>query len=222
MVNPPEPAARRRRVRHILRGAARVFGRQGFAATTLQGVAAEVGLTEGEVQQHFPSKQKLLIEAQRNVFRELSRRFIDRARRGERGMTSGLDALDALWGSVRSLHSGAPFVVQTLALASQDDALAEPVAAFCDESTDLLEDGIVAVFADELDQLSVTPDRMAVLTRVLLEGLVVELARAHTPEALARVDQAYADLRELFERFAVSGGRMSPAGVPLEPLPLPW
>jgi hypothetical protein len=34
---------------------------------------------------------------------------------------------------------------------------------------------------------------------------VVELAQVRSPGDLARVDQAYADLRELFGRFALAG-----------------
>ena len=46
---------------------------------------------------------------------------------------------------------------------------------------------------------------MAVLIRVLLEGLVVELARAQGPAAVEQVDQAYQDMRGLFARFVLAG-----------------
>jgi AcrR family transcriptional regulator len=210
-------------VQRILRAASRVFGRSGYDGASMGDVAREAGVSKGLLHYHFTSKEELLIEAQRATFRELHRRFAERALKGDKGLTAALDALDAMWRSVRELRGGAPFIVETLAMASHDGPLNLRVSRLYAESTQLLEDAIRLVFADELDRLAVTPDRMAVLIRVLLEGLTVELAQARTDEDAARVDQAYLDFRELFERFVLSGGTM-PAPDPdeLGPMPLPW
>ena len=212
-----------RSVNRILRAASRMFGRSGFQGASMGEVAREAGVSKGLLHYHFDSKEHLLIEAQRNTFRELHRRFSERAVRGEKGLDSALDALDAMWRSVRALRGGAPFIVETLAISSQQGPLRDRVSGFYEESTGLLEDAISKVFDGQLDQLAVPPERMAVIIRVLLEGLVVELAQARTPEQVARVEQAYADCRALFERFVLSGMTV-PTVDPgeLEPVPLPW
>jgi len=64
---------------------------------------------------------------------------------------------------------------------------------------------------------------MAVIVRVVLEGLIVELAQAHDAEDVAIVDQAYADVRALFQRFVLTGEDAPPIEpITLEPIPLPW
>ncbi len=217
-----------RSVQRIVRAASRVFGRSGYDGASMGEVAKEAGVSKGLLHYHFKSKEDLLLEAQRATFRELHRRFVERADKGEGGLDAALEALDAMWRTVRELRGGAPFIVETLAMASHDGPLNQRVAQFYGESTQLLEDAIRRVFEEDLDQLAVTPDRMAVLIRVLLEGLTVELAQARTDEDQARVDQAYLDFRELFERFVLSGQTMSAPGPQpfgpgeLGPVPLPW
>ena len=214
---------RRETVGRILGAARRAIGRSGFSGATLGAVAKEAGVSKGLLHYHFESKDHLLVETQRAFFRQLHERFSERAQRGEGGLPSALEALDAMWESVRELHGGAPFVVETLALSSHDSPLGTKVSAFYDESTALLQDAIQLVFAQELDQLAVPPERMAVLIRVLLEGLVVELARARDEAALARVDAAYHDFRALFERFVLAGKDGPPVDLAaLGPVPLPW
>jgi len=207
----------------ILGAARRIFGKAGYSAATLGEVAREAGVSKGLLHYHFENKEALLLETQRAFFRQLHERFIERATRGDAGLPSALDALDAMWGSVRELHAGAPFIVETLALSGQETPLGRQVATFYAESTALLEDAIRKVFAADLDRLSVPPDRMAVLIRVLLEGLIVELARARNDAELARVDEAYGDMRRLFERFVLAGDEGPPVDLAaLGPVPLPW
>ncbi len=218
-----DAGGRRESVGRILGAARRAFGRSGFAGATLGAVAREAGVSKGLLHYHFDNKDHLLVETQRAFFRQLHQRFTERASRGETGLPSALEALDAMWDSVRELHLGAPFVVETLALSSQETPLGARVSAFYEESTDLLEDAIQLVFQDQLGRLAVPPARMAVLIRVLLEGLVVELARARTEEQLARVDGAYRDFRALFERFVLAGESGPPVDLnAMGPVPLPW
>lgn len=163
----------------------------------------------------------LLMDAQQAAYNELHQRFTERAGRGEDGLNNALEALDAMWEGVRQLRGGAPAILLTLS--SGDEIVQERRARFYLESTTLLEDAIRSVFATDLGQLAVPPQRMAVLVRVALEGLVVELAQARTSEDVAAVDQAYVDLRSLFERFVLLGDA-GPAieAISMEPIPLPW
>ncbi|MCB9688210.1 MAG: hypothetical protein H6738_17495 [Alphaproteobacteria bacterium] len=160
----------------------------------------------------------LFMDSQHAAYVQLHRRFVERANAGVGGWTSALEALDAMWETVRLLRGGAPAVLLTLS--SNERSVEERRSRFYVESTDLLEDAIRAVLAADLPQLVVPPERLAVLVRVTLEGLVVELAQARTPEDVARVDQAYLDLRMMFGRL-VSEPVEAP-DLELEPIPLPW
>lgn len=164
----------------------------------------------------------LLLESQQAAFAALHQRFTERADRGQGGLNSALEALDAMWHNVRQLRSGASAILHTLS--NPDETVQDRRARFYRDSTRLLEDAIRIVFAADLGQLALPPDRMAVLVRVALEGLVVELAQARTAEDVAATDQAYADLRTLFSRFVLMGDVEAEAleEFRLEPIPLPW
>lgn len=162
----------------------------------------------------------LLMESQQAAFVALHQRFTERADHGLRGLDSAVEALDAMWHNIRQLRGGAGVILMTLS--SADETVQDRRARFYADSTKLLEDAIRVVFAADLGQLALPPSRMAVLVRVALEGLVVELAQARTPEDVAAADQAYADLRELFARFVLQGGGVPLEEIRLEPIPLPW
>ena len=209
--------------RRILGAARRLFSEAGFSGASMGAVAREAGVSKGLLHYHFDNKDHLFVETQQAFFRELHRRFSERADRGDGGLPSALDALDAAWEAIRDLHGGAAFVVETLALSNHDSALGQRVAAFYDESTDLLEDALALIFAADLPRLAVPPERMAVLIRVLSEGLVVELARARTDQELERVEAAYQDFRALFARFVLGGSvAEGEEGPPTGPMALPW
>lgn len=163
----------------------------------------------------------LLMESQQAVWEQLYKRFKERADRAEGGLSSALEALDAMWQTIRQLRAGAPTILHTLS--NVDETVQDRRARFYDECTKLLEDGIRSVFATDLGQLAVPPERMAVLVRVVMEGLVVELAQARSSDDVAEVDRAYADLRALFERFVLGAEPLPDTPpIPLEPIPLPW
>jgi len=187
----------------------------------LLGRAAKLISRRGVRDRVAATRDHLLIESQRATYREMHQRFKERAGRGERGLNSAVEAMDAMWRSIRYLRAGAPTIVGTLN--SGDDRTQALVDSFFLESTELLEDAIRAVFVEDLGRLTVPPDRMAVLIRVVLEGLIIELAHARTPAHVAVVDAAYTDVRSLFERFVLSGDEVSSLEpLVLEPIPLPW
>lgn len=212
-----------RTIQRILSSASRIFGRSGFRGASMGQVAEEAGVSKGLLHYHFRSKEHLLIEAQRATFRQIHKRFAERTSRGERGLGPALSAFDAMWQSLRDLRVAAPFIVETLSLSSQEGNISRKLETFYKESTALLEDGIEKVFSDDLDHLTVPPERMAVLIRICLEGLTVELAQVRSEDDLAVVDQAYADIRELFQRFVLA--RVDQPDLDPEELaavPLPW
>jgi hypothetical protein len=163
----------------------------------------------------------LLMESQEGVYTELHRRFTEKAERGEGGLESALEALDAMWENVRQLRGGASAILHTLS--TRDVNIQDRRQRFYVQSTRMLEDAIRKVFEEDLGELAVPPQRMAVLVRIFLEGLVVELAQARTAEDVREVDQAYADMRALFQRFVLNGRDSEIVeAVELEPIALPW
>jgi hypothetical protein len=201
---PDETSLRRRATRRLLDLGARALTRARLGAEGPGEVAADL----------------LLMESQHSVYVQLHRRWTERAQRGDGGLRSALEALDAMWDTVRQLRAAAPTVLSTLS--NPQPTVTDRRARFYVESTQLLEDAIRHVFATDLGQLALPPERLAVLVRVTIEGLVVELAQAKTPQDVDVVDQAYLDLRALFERFVVGDGRATAPTVDLQPIPLPW
>ena len=205
----------------ILRTAKRLFGLTGYQSTTLDDIAKIAGLSTSTMQSHFENKESLLLETQRTIFRELHARITERNQSSEHSMRNALDALDSMWNSVRELKGAAPFIVETLMLRRGEAPLHESIRKFYKESTLLLEDGIRKVFAEQLSELVISPERMAVLIRVLLSGLVVEMAGATTEEELKELDQAYRDIRTLFGEFVMMSDDWE-VDEDTDSVPLPW
>jgi len=205
----------------ILNTARKLFGRIGYRDATIEQVAKTAGVSKKILQHYFQSKEGLLMETQRVVFRELHRRFTRQALGKEEGLKTALDALDAMWQTTRELRDIAPFMLETLNLGNKNATLRPQLDQFYRESTSLLEDGIRKVFANELGTLVIPPDRMAILIRIFLSGMVVELAQVKSPEQLKELDQIYADIRSMFERFIVEK-ELFKLDEDTDSVPLPW
>ena len=208
--------------RRILGAARRLFTESGFAGASMGAVAKEAGVSKGLLHYHFDSKDHLFVETQQAFFRELHRRFSERADRGDGGVVSALEALDAAWEAIRDLHGGAAFVVETLALSNQDSGsgAAWPTSTMSPPRCSKMR--LPRFLRPTSTRLAVPPERMAVLIRILSEGLVVELARARTDEELRRVDRAYKDFRSLFGRFVLGGSLPVDEDALSGPMALPW
>jgi AcrR family transcriptional regulator len=187
-----------RTVQRILDAAARLFGKEGYRGASMDAVARAAGVSKGLLHYHFQSKEHLLIEAQRLTFRQIHKRIEERVKRGESGMTTALDGLDAIWESLRDMRAWAPFMVETMSLASQGGAIRAPLDGFYAEAEGMLADAIREIFPGQLDQLAFPPERLVRLVRIQIHGLIVELAYATTPDDLKRIDAAYQDLRRTF------------------------
>ena len=193
-----------RSVQKILEAAARKFGREGFQAASMHAVARAAGVSKGLLHYHFHSKEHLLLETQRATFREVYEHFQTRFGDGDRGVDTALDGLDALWNAIVGLHHWTPFMVETMAQTTGDRPLRDDVDAFYAEAMAMLEDGIRHAFAEHLNEPTAPPDRLAVIVRVGMHGLVVELARARTEAEVAEVERAYRDLRQMFAQSVLS------------------
>lgn len=200
-------------VQRILDAATRIAGARGLDRTKLTDIARDAGVPLGLLRYHFRSREHLLIEAQRHTFRQIHARFEERFARGEGGVQTAMEALDALYQAVREMHPWTPFMVQTMAVACRDPALGERWSDFNAESLARVELGLMRSFADQLAQLVLPPDRFARAVRTGLYGLVVELAAARTEEELAQVDQTYEDVRALLLQVVLD--QVPPAPTPL-------
>lgn len=192
-----------RTIRRILDAAASSFGEQGFRGASMSAVAKAAGVSKGLLHYHFKDKDELLLEAQRVAFRRIHESFDARFEQGEVGLDTALEALDALWASVREIRSWAPFLLETMSLTAQYGPVRRQLDAFYDEVNALLEDGVRKVFAADADRMRLPPERLALIVRTTVHGLVVELAFARSPADLARLDQLYLDLRWIFSQVAL-------------------
>lgn len=206
---------------NILRTAKRLFERAGYQGTTFDEVAHVAGMSAATMRNHFENKESLLLETQRTIFRELHTRITKQASTSDNPMSNALDALDSMWATIQEMKATAPFIVETLMLRRGDGEINGQIRTFYQESTNLLEDGIRTVFANKLSELVISPERMSVLIRVLLSGLVVEMAGATTDKERTELNQAYRDFRALFQDFVVMSDQWD-VDETTDSVPLPW
>ena len=205
----------------ILRSAKNIFGRIGYHSTSIDQIAQMAGVSRQIFGQYFHSKESVLLETQRIIFKEIHKRITQKSDKNTDPILTALDALDTIWQTTRDLRNTAPFIVETLNLKGKEGVLSDSLQQFYQESTQLLEDGIRTVFAKKLYTLIIPPDRMAILIRILLSGLLVELAGAKTDEDISKIDQAYTDFRSLFQQFAMMELEWE-FDETTDSVPLPW
>src|SRR5262249_56720310 len=79
------PLPRAARQEAILRGAARAFARAGYAATSMEDIAAASGITKLIVYRHFEGKEELYRAVLQQVFDRLAEEVVVGYSRGEGG-----------------------------------------------------------------------------------------------------------------------------------------
>jgi AcrR family transcriptional regulator len=193
-----------RSIQRILDAARRLFGREGYQGASMTEVARAAGVSKGLLHYHFRSKEHLLIEAQRATFRQIDRRFEERFQKGDVGMATALEGLDAMWEALFDMRKWAPFMVETLSLSTQPGPVRQHLDEFYAESNEHLERGIRRVFASEIEDLIIPPERLARVVRGAFHGLVVELAYARSEADLEKIEETYRDLRDLFSEVVLA------------------
>jgi AcrR family transcriptional regulator len=88
---PPDEALQGRRREAILKQAAAIFAKHGFADTDVQWIADALSISKGTVYRYFPSKEKLFLAAVERGIKRM-RQHIDAARRG---VTDRIDEIRA-------------------------------------------------------------------------------------------------------------------------------
>ncbi|MFG2129479.1 TetR/AcrR family transcriptional regulator [Streptomyces sp. NPDC048751] len=96
--NGKQPAHRPSRRQHIITAAVRVFGRNGFAETSIQDIADEAEVVPTAVYYHFDGKDELLELTMRRVFDQLNAVVEEARPESEPGDAEGLlRVIDAVW-----------------------------------------------------------------------------------------------------------------------------
>jgi AcrR family transcriptional regulator len=98
---PPDGRVRRRagRRQEILRAAREVFSEKGYESASMAEIAAQVGVVEGAIYRHFPSKRDLLFECIRDYYAPL----IERGREELAGIRGTRNRLRfGIWRQLRS------------------------------------------------------------------------------------------------------------------------
>jgi TetR/AcrR family transcriptional repressor of nem operon len=89
---------------HIVREAAALFNRQGFAGASMSDVMAATGLQKGGIYRHFESKEALALEAFDYAVNQMAGRFTEALRDRDRA----IDRLHAIIGVFAELHENPP------------------------------------------------------------------------------------------------------------------
>ena len=150
----------------IIAGAADLFRKQGFAATTMQQVAEVTGISKGNLTYHFPSKLALFEEVHAQMVKYVKERVLLRSFQESPGALAGLEAFTSRlrrWMIDEDGHFvGCPFTNIAVETQRSDPAIA----------------GLNRQTLGELK---------ALLATQLAEGQAKgEITAAHEPEALSR------------------------------------
>ncbi|XID27013.1 TetR/AcrR family transcriptional regulator [Acetobacter orientalis] len=171
--------------RLVVQAAACLLQSQGYAATTVQGIARHAGVSLGAMQHHFPTKAQVMAA----VLRHYALKRVRLYRHALQHTTTSPQKIDALFKALWTLLCQGPEFMATveIELARRSDtelaAATAPVLARIDT---FMNRWLAAQIAD------ITPDKftpLRVLTNTMLRGLAVEFARGTDKHIL---EQAYA------------------------------
>lgn len=161
----------------VLEEAVRAFGSRGYAAASLDALAAEVGIRKQSLLYHFPSKEELLEAAALHAARTMGD-ALEGALRSDPG---GLDRLDALVVGAHRLADERPEVV---ALIREVARLGPPLSERVAHALQPLVDAAVAWLEREMEagEIRRQDPRVALLT--IYSAVVGHLTESAVKRAL--------------------------------------
>lgn len=191
-----DPMQQHPSVRRILEAAALCFGRSGYRGAAMSQIAREAGVSKSLLHYHFDSKEKLLVEVQLQLLRDLLQRI--------RGVTvhpntlgQFTNALDQVMDFCEREIDQLRVLLELHNVAGTNPAIAERLTRFNDQVSDLIVDGIHNVLGPVVERMAIAPDRLARLLRTIFHGLILELAYGPDAQARALVRETFADARAL-------------------------
>lgn len=199
-----EPRATARR---IVTAARQVLVREGYARFSMRRVAAEVGMSVGNLTYHFPSKNQLLhalIQDTLNDYRALFQGYRRQAGRDPEASMRGL--LDYLMRDSASERTSRLFR-ELWALAAHEPAIAAKMDAFYDAAIDAVIDALGAEchLAKREDART-----FAFLATLISEGTAVLFGTRRDAEPLLEAVRELA-VRALLGTVPTGGGKDAPA-----------
>jgi AcrR family transcriptional regulator len=207
-------AERREETReHVLAGAAQVFARRGFHATSLEAIAEEAGYSRGAVYYNFADKEELFLEL-------LDRRCAERAQdlhavfadvdddveaTSQQAQIAAQRALDAMTGDPqwRALY------MEFLAHAARDSAFRRRFSKRTQDMRGALEDIVAERTRPIAGALDMEPEQLAVVIDALGTGLwahhMLHGSRAVPPDLFSKALALLVD--GIAARATVTGGK---------------
>lgn len=187
----------------ILRAAARVFRRQGFAATGMREIAAEADLSPGNLYHYFEGKQELLFFCQDRSL-DVMLEALEAARASDRPVPEQLRS--AIRAHVRCMLDELEGSAAHLELDALPDELHRRLVA----KRDRYERGIRRVISAGVRSGEFAPCDVKLVTRAILGALnwTARWFRPDGPRSASAVADSMADylVRGLLDRPARSGG----------------
>jgi TetR/AcrR family transcriptional regulator len=192
-ISPRVAERRRRRRQEILRAALRAFRAKGYHATTLDDIAAHVGIRNTALYHYFPDKEAILYACHHESLEEVAR-LLDEARRRSASPSERLEY--AIREHVRVMTDtleGSPLAFEVTALGPQHQA--QVVAA-----RDAYERGLRQFIVDGIAQGEFRPVDPKLAVFAIL-GAINWIARWYDPDGATSA----ANLGEHFAQHLVRG-----------------
>ncbi|EPD84502.1 hypothetical protein HMPREF1529_01105 [Microbacterium sp. oral taxon 186 str. F0373] len=164
----------------IVQATWRVIARNGIEATTMRGLADELGVANGALAVYFPSKRAILAAAFRHIFDVTSRRYADERARGLRGAAALRAFLEQLFPLDEERLLESRIVIPFLEYAAHDPDMRalylQLMSQWESEFADLLAE------MSDAGEISVPGDRRAYIDHLLATTNGVQASAVLMPE----------------------------------------
>jgi AcrR family transcriptional regulator len=166
----------------IVDAAMRVLARQGYARTSLNDIASEVGMSKGAVHYHFPTKEALMGQVLQTACDEVAQRTLGIWSATGNPMEALRSSLRELWRARAELTDEAKVVADLLAQSLHDHSLRPPLAQYYRFASAQLEPPIKELLQALGMQSRLEPSKIPRLVHAMLDGLLLQ--KIVDPEAI--------------------------------------
>jgi AcrR family transcriptional regulator len=163
-------------------------------------IADEAGVSKALIHYHFESKETVLLETERMLYRTLSKEVMAISLTREPCLETALSALDSLAEAMVRFAPLTPVLVELGAIALRSEKLAVRMQRLQVEAFALIEAGLMQTLGPDVDRLIVPVERLASLLLSCLYGIA--LGALYRPDA--RPTQQLDDLKTLLRDSLLS------------------
>ena len=186
-------------VQRILLAARGCFGRMGYKGASMSLIAREAEVSKSLLHYHFDKKEKLFVEVQLLLMRDLLQR-VRTAANGPATVESFGRALDEVMNFVETDIDSMRVLLEFHHAAQASPDVAARLTEFNDEVNTLVVDGIRNIMGPLTERLFIEPERLSRLLRTLFNGLILELVYTEGDDARELTRETFADVRALIAR----------------------